>query len=163
MVTRPLREIAPIPPHVGEHKDKPIRLLGVDTTPRPDGALQTESGPLVAALPTGSGIEGVGLGNGYGVDAAPPDTNGPVGHTQYVQWVNEAFAVFDKTTGNQIYPATGGAAGNTLFTGFTAGHCNTNNDGDPIVVFDKQAHRWLMTQFSVSTTPYSQCIAVSQT
>src|SRR5262245_47611511 len=84
MVTRPLREIAPIPPHVGEHKDKPIRLLGVDTTPRADGALQTESGPLVAALPTGSGIEGVGLGNGYGVDAAPPDTNGSVGDTQYV-------------------------------------------------------------------------------
>jgi hypothetical protein len=163
MVTRPLRDIEPIPPHVGEHKDKPIRLLGVDTTPRPDGALQRESGPLVAALPTGAGIEGVGLGNGYAVDAAPPDTNGSVGDTQYVQWVNEAFAVFDKATGSQIYPATGGAAGNTLFTGFTTGHCNTNNDGDPIVLFDKQAHRWLMTQFSVSTTPYSQCIAVSQT
>jgi hypothetical protein len=169
MVTRPLRDIEPIPPHVGEHREKPIRLLGVDATPRRDGALQTESGPLVAALPTGTGIEGVGLGNGYAVDAAPPDTNGSVGDTQYVQWVNEAFAVFDKASGARIYPNPavspdpGGAAGNTIFTGFTTGHCNSNNDGDPIVLFDKQAHRWLMTQFSVSTTPYYQCIAVSQT
>ncbi len=29
----------------------------------------------------------------------PPDTNGAVGATQYVQWVNASFAVFDKATG----------------------------------------------------------------
>ncbi|HKC25061.1 MAG TPA: hypothetical protein VKF32_09985 [Thermoanaerobaculia bacterium] len=168
-VSRPLRDIPPIPPRVGEHRDKPIRLLGVDTTPRPDGAVQTESGPIVAALPTSTGIEGVGLGNGYAVNAAPPDTNGSVGDNQYVQWVNEAFAVFDKASGARIYPNPavspdpGGAAGNTIFTGLHTGNCDTNNDGDPIVVFDKQAHRWLMTQFSVASSPYFQCIAVSQT
>jgi hypothetical protein len=43
------------------------------------------------------------------------------------------------------------------------GGCQTNNDGDPIVQYDKAANRWIFTQFSVSTTPYLQCIAVSTT
>ncbi len=37
------------------------------------------------------------------------------------------------------------------------------NDGDPIVQYDKLANRWILTQFSVSTTPYLQCVAVSTT
>ena len=31
----------------------------------------------------------------------------------------------------------------------------------PIVLYDKLANRWVMSQFSVSTSPYLQCIAVS--
>jgi hypothetical protein len=103
-----------------------------------------------------------GVGNGaYGFvpNSAPPDTNGAVGATQYVQWVNESFAVFDKTTGALVH---GPIAGNTLWSGFGGG-CETNNDGDPIVQYDKAANRWVMTQFSVTTTPYLQCVAVSTT
>ncbi len=33
----------------------------------------------------------------------------------------------------------------------------------PIVLYDKLANRWVMSQFSVSTIPYLQCIAVSST
>src|SRR5207244_7993813 len=40
---------------------------------------------------------------------------------------------------------------------------NTNNDGDPIAQYDKLSNRWVLTQFSVSTTPYLQCVAVSTT
>src|SRR6202043_2232052 len=43
------------------------------------------------------------------------------------------------------------------------GGCQTNNDGDPIVLYDKLAQRWVFSQFSVTTTPYLQCIAVSTT
>src|SRR5262249_37949038 len=39
----------------------------------------------------------------------------------------------------------------------------TNNDGDPIVQYDKANGRWIFTQFSVSTTPFLQCVAVSTT
>jgi hypothetical protein len=56
----------------------------------------------------------------------------------------------------------GPTAGNTLWTGFGGG-CETNNDGDPIVQYDQAAGRWIFTQFSVSTTPYLQCVAVSTT
>jgi hypothetical protein len=156
----PLRDIKPIPPRMGRF-EKPLRLPNIHHVNGTDTAVQTATGPQVAAT-AGVGMEGVGLGNGYAVNAAPPDTNGSVGDTQYVQWVNEGFAVFNKSTGAQVYPATGAAAGNTLFAGF-GGACESNNDGDPIVLWDKAAHRWIMTQFSVSTTPYLQCIAVSQT
>jgi hypothetical protein len=114
--------------------------------------------PLQATLSLS--FEGLGQGAyGFTVDAAPPDTNGSVGETQYVQWVNESYAVFDKTAGNLIL---GPVAGNSLWAGMNNG-CATNNDGDPIVVYDKVAQRWVMTQFSVSTKPYLQCVAVSDT
>jgi len=115
--------------------------------------------PLAATTPH-LDIPGVGQGDyGFSPNAAPPDTNGAVGATQYVQWVNESFAVFDKATGAKLF---GPAAGNTLWTGFGGG-CEANNDGDPIVKWDNASQRWFMTQFSVSTSPFLQCVAVSQT
>ena len=123
-------------------------------------AVQTSTGPLIA---TTSGLNFAGVGNGdyrFAPNSAPPDTNGAVGATQYVQWVNESFAVFDKTTGAIVtgFPKSG----NTLWAGFGGG-CEINNDGDPIVQYDKAANRWILTQFSVTTTPYLQCVAVSTT
>jgi hypothetical protein len=122
-----------------------------------DGALQTINiGAFNATL--GASFDGVGIPN-YAVNAAPPDTEGSVGATQYVQWVNEAFAVFEKSTGSML---KGPTAGNALWAGFGGG-CQNNNDGDPIVLWDKAAQRWIFMQFSVSTTPYLQCVAVSTT
>ena len=124
-----------------------------------DPVVQTTAGPLVATT-GGLNFAGVGAGDyGFSPNAAPPDTNLAVGATQVVQWVNESFAVFDKTTGALVY---GPVAGNTVWAGFGGG-CQTNNDGDPIVQYDKAAGRWVLTQFSVSTTPYLQCVAVSTT
>jgi hypothetical protein len=153
--SRPLRDIPPrqdrgerrefdvgrIPPHPGS----------------PDQAVQS-SAAVSLPLAAGLGFEGVGDGAyGFNVQYAPPDINGAVGATQYVQWVNTYFAVFNKATGAREY---GPAAGNTIWAGFGGG-CENNNDGDPIVQYDKAAGRWIMTQFSVSTTPYLQCVAVS--
>ena len=65
-----------------------------------DGAVQgSGSGGFAPAL--GAGFEGVGQGfsgpqGTFTVNSAPPDTNGAVGATQYVQIVNSAFAVFSK-------------------------------------------------------------------
>ncbi len=120
-----------------------------------------------AAAPTttGLGVDGVGKGftgpqGAFTVQAAPPDTTGAVGATQYVQWVNSSFAVFNKSTGAAVY---GPVAGNTLFTGF-GGACESSNDGDPVVQYDKLANRWVLMQFAVPTGgPYFQCVAVSRT
>ncbi len=106
------------------------------------------------------GLNFEGLGDGqynFWVEYVPPDTNGAVGETQYVQWVNTYFAVFDKGSGALV---AGPTPGNTLWSGFGGG-CEIDNDGDPIVLYDKLANRWVMGQFSVSTSPYLQCIAVS--
>ena len=143
-------------------REKPLRLIPQNelATNGPDTAVQSTGGPLVATT-SGLNIPGVGNGDyGFAPNAAPPDTNGAVGATQYVQWVNESFAVFDKATGIIVpgFPKSG----NTLWSGFSGG-CETNNDGDPIVQYDKSAGRWVMTQFSVSTKPYLQCVAVSTT
>jgi N-acetylneuraminic acid mutarotase len=89
---------------------------------------------------------------------APPDTNGEVGLTQYVQIVNEGFQVFDKTTGAAQAPAV---AISSLWTGF-GGLCEFNGFGDPVVVYDQLANRWVITQFAGAGLPITdQCIAVS--
>jgi hypothetical protein len=130
-----------------------------------DAAAQTSAVSGAASTTAGLGRDGVGVGfsgpqGSFSPDAAPPDTNGAIGATQYVQWVNESFAVFDKTTGAVVY---GPVKGNTLWSGF-GGVCETQNDGDPIVKWDRIANRWVMMQFAVpSGGPYYQCVAVSQT
>jgi hypothetical protein len=60
-------------------------------------------------------------------------TSGAAGATEFVQWVNNSLAVFDKTSGAVVL---GPVAGNTIFNGF-GGPCQTRNDGDPIVEYDK--------------------------
>ncbi len=167
--SRPLRDLPAKGPEVErpnhEHPVKPIPQPAQRVTTSAEqaaveqNALQAASvaGPLAATVL--SGFDGVGIPN-YTVNAAPPDTNGAVGATQYVQWVNEAFAVFDKTTGGMLpgFPKNG----NTIWSGF-GGPCETTNDGDPIVKYDRAAGRWMLTQFAVTTTPYRQCVAVSTT
>ena len=157
-VSGPLRDAKVASPSAANMKERPLRPLPPIGGPVADGAVQPESTSQVAAT-TVQGFDGLGLGKyGFTVRYAPPDTVGAVGETQYVQWVNDQFAVFSKTTGAIV--ATFPKAGNAPWAGFGGG-CETNNDGDPIVQYDKLAQRWVLTQFSVSTTPYLQCVAVS--
>ncbi len=144
-----------------QHEAEPRRSI-----PLPPGLQGLQEDPLLQPATSGFSpqvglnFEGIGDGQyGFTVEYAPPDTNGAVGATQYVQWVNTYFAVFDKRSGARIFGPT---PGNVLWSGFGGG-CQSNNDGDPIVLYDKLANRWVMSQFSVSTTPYLQCIAVSST
>ncbi|HJT27752.1 MAG TPA: hypothetical protein VJ784_10120 [Pyrinomonadaceae bacterium] len=108
--------------------------------------------------------------NGTPVDpnarVAPPDTTGDVGPNHYVQWVNLRYAIYTLTrnANNEIsgfnlvpgFPKNG----NVVWQGF-GGRCQSDNDGDPIVQYDQLADRWILTQFAVSSTPYTQCVAVS--
>jgi hypothetical protein len=163
-VSPPLREMikyAP-PPSLERREVEPLKRI-----PLPPGLAQLEEDPVRQTTtvppptpPVSQSFEGLGNGQyGFSVTGAPPDTEGSVGATQYVQWVNTSFAIFNKSNGALI---AGPTAGNTLWSGFGGG-CQTNNDGDPIVLYDKLAQRWVFSQFSVSTTPYLQCIAVSTT
>jgi hypothetical protein len=97
-------------------------------------------------------FEGVSA-NGY----APPDTNGSVGTTQFVQITNVEYAVYDKTSGATLL---GPALIHTVWTGF-GGDCETSGDGgDPIAIFDKAAQRWVISQLAGNYN--SWCMAVSQ-
>ena len=158
-VSPPMRQLR-VPPRSDAPRERPLRTIPLGPgSNQPDPVLQIGSGSL-ASTTAGLSFAGVGNGDyGFSPNAAPPDTEGAVGSTQYVQWVNESFAVFDKSTGGIVF---GPMPGNTLWSGFGGG-CETNNDGDPIVQYDKLANRWVFTQFSVSTAPYLQCVAVSTT
>jgi hypothetical protein len=90
-------------------------------------------------------------------NCAPPDTNGEVGQTQYVQIVNEGYQVFDKTTGASIF---GPASIESIWTGM-GGVCQTGGEGDPVVLYDQIANRWLISQFANGL--HDECIAVSTT
>ncbi len=148
-----------------EHEVKPIprRYLGRTQTVR-DPVVQSTSVTLLA--PT-LALSFAGVGQGFSgpsgtftVSGAPPDTNGDVGPNHYVQTVNQDFMIWDKS-GAKLH---GPLPINSLFQSL-GGLCAADNDGDPVVLYDRAANRWFISQFPV-TNPnpnYHQCIAVSQT
>ncbi len=160
-VSRRVRDVIPHVPRAKRSGHPPLPLRPArPKQQQPDAALQLST-PLIAAPPALFNFEGVN-----NVDAVmPPDTNGDIGPNHYVQWVNTTFAVYDRA-GNVLY---GPAAGSTIWDGF-GGPCETQNDGDPIVLYDHLADRWLMSQFALPNNffgilfaPFYQCIAISQT
>ena len=152
-------------PRVHDLDRLPAPRRGAASTLSGDRVVQTRT-TLVSALAVtnGSNVLGQGLGfvgpsGTYAVDSAPPDTVGAIGATQYLQVVNTTIAVFDKTT---KAPVLGAIPTNTLWHGF-GGQCETANDGDGTVVYDKAANRWVVSQFALEATPFAQCVAVSKT
>lgn len=96
---------------------------------------------------------------------APSDSVGDVGSDHYVQMVNASFAIWDKL-GNLLY---GPAGIHTLWSGF-GGLCETAGRGDPIVLYDALADRWLLSQLAFESDvagrprgPFYECVAISKT
>lgn len=117
-----------------------------------DRSVQGFLGPLTIPPP----IQNFDAGSG---GANPPDPNGDVGPNHYVRMVNSNFEIYDKV-GTSLF---GPANFNTLFVGF-GGDCENENAGDPIVLYDQLADRWLLTQFTDPTGPgFFNCVALSTT
>jgi len=101
--------------------------------------------------------------NLFGFRVNPPDPVGDVGLGHYVEMVNLAFAVYDKS-GNLVM---GPLAVGDLWAGFPIEDC-TDPSGDPIVVYDQLVNRWILSQFTTRgfddpTLPFYNCVAVSKT
>ncbi|MEA2600211.1 MAG: hypothetical protein QOF89_1203 [Acidobacteriota bacterium] len=95
----------------------------------------------------------------FGSRVMPPDTVGDVGPNHYVQMINNLFRVYDKS-GN---PLTAKLTLGSLFATIGGG-CANRNDGDPIVLYDPLADRWLLSQFCTLANPNThQVIAISKT
>ena len=160
----PLRDLPPAARHVGDLEAEPVRQIPSRRNPLgPDQVVQPATAPTLQTPSTIRNFDGVGQGfkgpaGTFVVNSAPPDPNGAVGITQYLETVNGDLAVFDKATGSVTL---GPVPINTLWSGF-GGECEARNDGDPTVVFDHLANRWVVAQFAVSSTPFLQCVAVSQ-
>jgi FG-GAP-like repeat len=96
----------------------------------------------------------------------PPDSDGDVGPNHYVNVVNTAIKVFDKS-GNPLNGANG-----TTFNSFFAPLGNSTpcgagqNKGDPFVFYDHLANRWVVSDFAFPVFPgnsFYECIGVSKT
>jgi PKD repeat protein len=166
-ISKKLSDVTPIPPGYVDQtwKEKVIpnkegfqEEFNTEATWKgPDPVLQDNMPASRATATIGQNING--QVNTSGV--APPDTDGDVGLSHYMQMVNLSFQIWDKN-GTSVY---GPAHNHTLWDGFTGPWSGTNN-GDPIVLYDQYADRWIATQFSLPfypNGPFYELIAVSQT
>lgn len=163
-VSPPLREIAPLPVEpfatireIGQPGENE-QLKSIDPQVEViDPVLQSSfSGnqpETIFPLAPAPALNFEGVNNRNGV--YPPDTNGDAGPNHYVQMVNLSFQIWNKN-GVSLY---GPANNNTIWSGFGV-PCETRNDGDPIVLYDQLADRWILSQFTAAS-PYGECIAIS--
>ncbi|MDP1623629.1 MAG: T9SS type A sorting domain-containing protein [Bacteroidales bacterium] len=117
-----------------------------------DAVLQSYFGDAVSDT-TIQNFDGVSANGSY-----PPDTDGDVSNSHYMQVVNTRFAVYDKN-GNKLMGPTNSSV---IFNGLP----NNSNDGDAILLYDENADRWLFSQFSLPNYPngpFYENVAISQT
>ncbi len=86
--------------------------------------------------------------NGVHTGAAPPDPTGAVGPNHYIHAYNSGFAIFDKL-GNIL------VAHNSLANIFP-----NETLGDPIVLYDRYADRFLITEFSNSPDAFLMAVSL---
>lgn len=164
--TRRLADITPVPPLQRDRswKEGVIENREVPTD-ESENQPKLDVDPVLQDFKTGSRSEPSIIANFQGVgnrqSVIPPDPNGDVGNYYYMQMVNSSFEIFD-TDGNEIY---GPADIITLWDGFS-GPWSSTNDGDPIVIYDQLADRWVASQFALPyypNGPFYELVAVSAT
>ncbi len=140
-------------PTVIHHPPVPLPISG----PQPlDTAIQTTTSSSISTSGTaGTNFDGI---NVYSGGYIPSDSNIAVGPNHIMETVNAAYAVYDKS-GNLLL---GPNSLRSLWAGL-GGECAANNGGDTVVQYDRAADRWIMTQLGSLSSPYAECIAVSQT
>lgn len=147
-----------------EAKAVPLKIFRVEAEPdvaAPDPVVQDVAPPSVVSPPSLSfaGLSSADNQAAFGGQVLPPDTDGDVGPNHYVQVVNLMFRVFDKA-GN---PLTAPLKVSSIFAPLGP-PCGPRDDGDPIVLYDPLADRWMLSQFCTVADPFNhQVIAVSKT
>ncbi len=78
--------------------------------------------------------------------------------------MNDAYAIYNKT-GTLLAAFTE----NSLWSGVGTSRCNGNSFGDPVVIHDALADRWILTHFAFAldgtgnpVSPFYECFAVSK-
>ena len=136
---------------------------GGGASPSAPGGTTGARAPMPGTIQNFAGLNftdlcgGVQCGGGW-----PPDPNGEVGPNHFIEAVNLGYAIYNKT-GTLLASFTE----DQLWAGSGANLCNGNSQGDPIVVYDPIADRWIITHFAFTSlpgpAPFMQCIAVSKT
>jgi len=170
-VSIPLRDMKPTKKpfwtrwklEVEPEREIPNKFRHYSFDPVVDRVVQTEyynSNKAMTSAPI-QNFDGMNNGNNTG-RVTPPDPAGDVGPNHYVQAVNLMLQMYTKT-GTTVY---GPVPTSTIWDGFN-GNWTGNNDGDPIILYDENADRWIISQFAIDcgVAPYTQyqLVAVSTT
>jgi hypothetical protein len=149
---------------LGPQKDTDTQAPSADL-PAPDKRVYDDPMPGLYNYFDGANQGGNRTIYHYGV--YPPDTNGAASPDYYVQVVNNLIIMLDRNQYDYygdpklVY---GPAPISNVFSGM-GGACEYSDDGDPIVLFDEDASRWLVSQFAIGWNwpdgPFYQCIAIS--
>jgi hypothetical protein len=162
----PVRDMPPQAHRNGPPDEKPVRRPAAhrNSGDVADPVVQTSTTRAASAQALGQ-WEGLGAGYpGYSITAVPPDPNMAVGPNHIVQWVNNAFVVFDKSGGVVSPPVS-----DDTFWGGLSGTCDQlGGYSDPIVQYDRSADRWIVGEVAIPGLPgllgqFAQCFAVSKT
>ena len=118
---------------------------------------------IPAPLTSFEGLSNQDNFNVFGGRVNPPDPVGDVSRNYYVEMINLVFGIYNKSGTLLLGPLDIG----TLWAGFSVPDCS-DPSGDPIVVYDQLADRWLLSQFTTSgdtdpNKPYWNCVAISKT
>ena len=152
-----------------EAPETPLQHAGKAAPVGSGTAPAAESAPAPSPLSSFEGLQfsqscaGGQCGRGH-----PPDTNGDVGPTYYIQTTNVAIGIYNKSTGARV---AGFTFNNLISQGNFGNLCDTDNFGDPVVVYDTFHDRWVITDFAfqldaqqnvVSPPGSYECFAVSR-
>lgn len=119
--------------------------------------------PAPAPIMNFIGLDRTGFGSG-----SPPDTVGDVGPTYYIQSVNSSIGIYRKSDGVRVVGLT---LDNFMSQGAFGNLCDTDNFGDPVVLYDTFEDRWIITDFAFQLDASNnvlppgmlQCFAISRT
>jgi subtilisin-like proprotein convertase family protein len=151
------------PPGEEARHDETVRRPRAGWEPRPDAALQ-DIAPLPSIPAPLASFNGATQADNASLQIGqltPPDTNGDVGPSHYVQMVNLVVKIFDKSGGLLLGPVKASS-----FWASLGGICANDDSGDPVVLYDQLADRWLISQFNFTASnapPYHECVAISKT
>jgi hypothetical protein len=164
---RSLPRTKPIEQERRELPDPPFNPVTIQDNVNPKDS-RLPIGPPVANAPAPPPIAVYeGLDRFTWGAGSPPDTNGDAGPNNYIQTVNTSIGVYRKSDGFQQAAFTF----NTFMSQGAFGNlCDTNNFGDPVVLYDTFEDRWIITDFAFLTdgggnpvAPAFQCFAASMT
>jgi hypothetical protein len=165
-----LRLLPQVPPQLFERPERqppavtPMPMPGSSPSSVPNLPSETTaSAPAPSPTANFAGQDFYQFGNGH-----PPDTNGDAGPVYYIQTINTAVGVYRKSDGFRVAQFPFNAL---MGQGHFGNLCDTNNYGDPVVLYDTFEDRWILTDFAfqlsgndVVNPPGSyQCFAVSKT
>jgi len=123
--------------------------------------ISTNAAP--APILTFDGLDRFNWGSG-----SPPDTTGDVGPNYFIQGVNSSVGIYRKSDGAQEAAFTF----DTLMSqGNFGNQCDSENFGDPVILYDTFEDRWVLTDFAftldgggnVNPPEAFMCFAVSMT